>query len=180
MKKNICLIFTVTYLSLFLISCGNPLDVLGPRDKPNLITSFDWDNMQVVYWVYTTNSSREIKRTFIITKSSDINKLKSIINEKEVSGLSTGTNNQLIFRNGKNDIWHGGFCFENTLYMSLSKDGWRSYKFVLSGLEFYNKLRRLCAQNEKQYHQDATYKHIKLRSNLVYDYPKLKTKKKSN
>ena len=175
--KNICLIFTITYLSIFLISCGNPLDVLGPRDKPDLITSFDWNNMQVVYWVYTTSSKRELKRTFLITDPSDIKKLKTMIKIKDVRGLSIGTGNQLIFRNGKNDVWHGDFCFENTIYMSLSKDGSRSYKFVLSGLEFYNELRKLCAQNEKQYHLDATYKHIKLRSNLIYDYPKLKTKK---
>lgn len=176
-RNNHWLFFIASSLSLFLVSCNKPLDILGPRDKPDL-ASVKWDSIQVVYWVYTTDSSKEVKRTFTITEPSDMKKLRSMITVKEVSGLSTGTGNQLILKNRKNDVWHGNFCFEDTLHMSLTKDAWRSYRFVLSGLGFYNELRELCSQNEKQYHPEAMPEHIKLRSNLVYDYPKLETKGK--
>jgi len=156
-----------------LTSCGNPLDILGPRDKPD-IASAQWDTLRVSYSIYTAGPDAEITRGFTITNQTEVAHLKSLMKVKEVSGLSIGTGNQLAFKKGETEVWHGDFCFEDTLYLSMTANAWRSYKFVLSGLGFYNELRRLCALNEKQYHPEATSEHIKLRTNLAFDYPKLR------
>jgi|GEM_PF-3575635 len=167
--KMLCLALASCLLS----SCGNPLDILGPRDKPEIVSE-QWDTLQVSYWVYTADPDAEVSRTFTITNQNELIRLKSIMDVKEISGLSTGTGDQLIFKRGEKGIWHGDFCFADTLYLSMSTDAWRSYKFVLSGLGFYTELRRLCAVNERHYHPEATPEHIKLRRSLAIDYPRMK------
>lgn len=173
--KTMWKMLTLALASCILSSGCNPLDILGPRDKPEIVSG-QWDTLQVSYWVYTADPDAEVSRTFTITNQAELIRLKTLMEVKEISGLSIGTGNQLIFKKGKKGIWHGDFCFEDTLYLSMSTDAWRSYKFVLSGLGFYSELRRLSALNEKQYHPEATAEHIKLRSNLAVDYPRLKTK----
>ncbi len=165
-------VLCVVPAALLLASCGNPSDILGPRDTPD-ISSTEWDSIQVTYWVYTTNTENALKRTFTVTEQPDVAALKSAMALKEVGGLSIGTSEQLVFRDGRKNLWHGDFCFEDTLYLSSSEDSWRSYRFVLSSLDFYEQLRTLCAANERQYHPEASPKHIKLRRNLAVDYPKL-------
>ena len=168
-------ILSIALVSCLLASCNNPLDILGPRDKPQIVSD-QWDTLQVSYWVYTADPDVEVSRTFAITNQTEVIRLKSLMEVKNIRGLSIGTGDQLIFKNGENGIWHGDFCFEDTLYLSMTKDAWRSYKLVLSGLGFYNELRRLCAMNERQFHPEATLDHIKLRRNLAVKYPKLKAR----
>ena len=161
--------------SCLLSSCGNPLDILGPRDKPKIVSD-QWDTLQVSYWVYTADPDAEVSRTFTITNQTEVIRLKSLMQVEEISGLSIGTGDQLIFKRGQKGIWHGNFCFEDALYVSMTEDACRSYKFVLSGVGFYDELRRLCALNERRFHPEATPEYIKLRSNLAVDYPRLKTR----
>ncbi|HEY1120960.1 MAG TPA: hypothetical protein VGE67_05150, partial [Haloferula sp.] len=150
----------------------NPLDVLGPRDKPALVPG-EWSQIEVTYWVFTTSREKEIQRSFTIKDSAAIDRIKSGIKVSKVDGLSIGTGRQLVLKGAKGEVWHGDVVFEDTLYLSLSADGWRSYKFELSGSELYDELRAACAKNERRYHPKATPGHIKLRSNLAFDYPRL-------
>jgi len=159
-------------LSIALLSCSNPLDVLGPRDKPDLVSG-GWNQIQVTYWVFTKSPEKEIQRSFTIEEPAAIERIKSAIKLKKVDGLSVGTGRQLVFKGEKGEVWHGDVVFENALYLSLSADGWRSYKFELSGSGLYDELRAACAKNERRYHPKVTPDHIKLRSNLVFDYPRL-------
>lgn len=174
-RNSVWPMMSIALASCLLASCNNPLDILGPRDKPQIVSD-QWDTLQVSYWVYTADPDAEVSRTFAITNQTEVIRLKSFMEVKEISGLSIGTGDQLIFKKGENGAWHGDFCFEDTLYLSMTKDAWRSYKFVLSGLGFYNELRGLCAMNERRFHPEATLEHIKLRRNLAVEYPKLKTR----
>jgi hypothetical protein len=148
------------------------LDVLGPRDKPDLVSD-GWNQIQVTYWVFTTSPEKEIQRSFTIEEPASIDRIKSGIKVSKVDGLSIGTGRQLVLKGAKGEVWHGDVVFEDTLYLSLSADGWRSYKFELSGMGLYDELRAACAKNERRYHPKATPDHIKLRSNLAFDYPRL-------
>ena len=158
-------------LSTFLNSCSNPLDVLGPGDKPKLVSD-EWSQIQVNYWIHTRNQSEAVERTFIIDDPAAIRQMKLHLTVDKTEGLSIGTGDQLIFKGAKGNQWHGDIVFEDTLYLSLSSDAWKSYKFTLRGVGFYNQIRDACVTNEKHYHPDATIKHIKLRGNLAADYPR--------
>lgn len=178
MIKNILRLIAGVFFVLSLsVSCGDPRDVLGPRDKPDL-SAIAWNRLKVVYWIGTADSERITPRSFTIATPADVEALKSKMAVKEVSGLSVGTGRDLVFKNGEESLWHGDFCFEDTLYLSMTKDEWRSYKFVLSGIDFYNKLRELCAQNERQYHPEATSAHIILLPGHDDNCPKLGAKEK--
>lgn len=153
-------------------ACANPLDVLGPRDRPK-IEAQAWNEIRVTYWIHTRRPDSIVERTFTVTNPQEIALLKSSLRTKKTSGLSIGTGTQLSFRNNGDEIWHGGFCFEDTLHLSQTKDGWRSYRMILDDDRFFDTLRELCARNEKKHHRKATIKHVKLRSNLSKEYPKL-------
>ncbi len=159
-------------IAVLVTGCANPLDILGPRDKPKIASS-QWDQIRVTYWVYTKIQNKEIKRTFTIADPITISNLKTKLQSHKTEGLSIGSGSQLVFKNKNDDIWHGDFVFEDTLYLALSSDGWRSYKFTLRDYGFYDEVRSICALNEKKYHSKATSSHIKLRSNLRFEYPKL-------
>lgn len=167
--------------SLFtLISCKNPMSILGPTDKPN-IASNKWNQIQVTYWTNTTKSNVGIEKVFTILDAPTIEKLKLTLTPVETSGLSIGTDRQLLFKTRTNETWHGGFVFPNTLYLSLSADAGRSYKFVLEGNNFYDQIRQLCALNEATVHPNAKAEHINLLTNFEMNYPKLdKPIKKQN
>lgn len=158
-KNMLRLIAGIVLVMSLSVSCGDARDVLGPRDKPDL-SAIAWDRLKVVYWIGTADSERITPRSFTIVKPADVAALKAKMAVKEISGLSVGTGSYLVFKNGEESLWHGDFCFENTLYLSKTQDEWRSYKFVLSGIGFYDKLRELCAENERQYHPEATSAHI--------------------
>lgn len=159
-------------VAVLVTGCASPLDILGPRDKPRIASS-QWNQIRVTYWVYTKIQNDEIRRTFTISDPIIISKLKSKLQIHKTDGLSIGSGSQLVFKNQNNDIWHGDFVFEDTLYLALSSNGWRSYKFTLKDYEFYNEVRSICALNEKKYYPEATSSHIKLRSNLSFEYPRL-------
>lgn len=159
-------------LSVLLFSCSNPLDVLGPRDKPKL-ASGEWNQIEVTYWVFTASPEKEIQRSFTLEEPTAIDRIKSGMKASKVDGLSVGTRRQIVLKGAKGEVWHGQVVFEDTLYLSLSADSWRSYKFELSGSGPYDELRAACAKNERRYHPKATPEHIKLRSNLAFDYPRL-------
>ena len=172
MKNSTLTIFATVGLAFVFNSCDNPLDVLGPRDKPKIVSN-QWNQLDVTYWVFTTKGDQEVERTFTVIDSSIIDRLKSELHSRRTEGLSIGTGKQLVFKGADGDFWHGDIVFEDTLYLSLSEDAWRSYSFTLKDSEFYRDLRKVCAANERKYHPEATFKHIKLRSNLRFDYPKL-------
>jgi len=159
-------------IAVWVTGCANPLDILGPRDKPRIASS-QWDQIRVTYWVCTKIQNEEIKRTFTITDPIIISNLKSKLQSHKTDGLSIGSGSRLVFKNPNNDIWHGNFVFQDTLYLALSSDGWKSYKFTLKDNGFYNEIRSICALNEKKYHPKATSSHIKLLTNLRFEYPKL-------
>lgn len=170
-------ILTLTILALvglivFVGSCTNPLDVLGPRDKRKIVSD-RWNQLDVNYWVFTGKGDQEIERTFTVSDPSIIARLKSELHLRHTEGLSIGTGSQLVFKGTDGDLWHGNFVFEDTLHLSLSEDAWRSYRFTLKDSAFYHDLREVCAANERKFHPKATSKNIKLRSNLRFDYPKL-------
>ena len=165
--------YVITIIWLFvLVACSNPLDILGPRDKPQIVSD-DWNQIEVTYWVYTKDSKKSVERNFTVSNQAVIQQLKGTLTPIDTSGLSIGTGRQLIFKNGSDETWHGDVVFEDALYLSLSADAGRSYKFVLGDISFYNQIRQLCAANERKTHPEATAKHIKLRTNLSFDYPKL-------
>ena len=170
--KNLSTIAILCGLAFIVASCANPLDILGPRGKPK-IASEQWDQIQVTYWIFTKEQNEEIRRTFTISDQTSVSDLKTKLQVSKTEGLSIGSGSQLVFKSQNNEIWHGNFVFEDTIYMALSVDGWRSYKFTLTNTDFYDELRILCARNEKKYHPKATWKNIMLRSNLIFDYPKL-------
>ena len=172
MKITTYTILALIGLGVVVGSCSNPLDVLGPRDRRKIVSD-QWNQLDVTYWVYTARADQEVKRTFTISDSSIIERFKSELDIQQTTGLSIGTGNQLKFKGANTEIWHGDIVFEDTLYLSLSEDAWRSYKFTLKDSSFYRDLREVCAANERMYHPKATSKHIKLRSNLQFDYPKL-------
>ena len=163
--------FIIIWL-LALVACDNPLRILGPRDKPQIVSD-GWNQIQVTYWIYTKDSKKAIERNFTLSNQAIIEELKGALIPVETSGLSIGTDRQLIFKNDSDETWHGSFCFADTLYLSLSADAGRSYKFVLGDISFYNQIRQLCAANERKIHPEATVEHIKLQTNLSFDYPKL-------
>lgn len=169
---RLTLVSAISAIVVFVAACANPLDILGPRDKPKIASS-PWNQIQVTYWIYTKYQTEEMERTFTIRDPMVVSNLKSKLQVHKTSGLSIGSGTQLVFKNQTGDIWHGDFVFEDTLYMALSSDDWKSYKFTLKDDEFYNEVRRICAQNEKKYHPKATASHIKLRSNLIFEYPRL-------
>lgn len=162
---------TIIWL-LALVACNNPLDILGPRDKPQIVSD-DWNQIEVTYWIYTKDSKKPVERNFTVSNLAVIEQLKGTLTPVDTNGLSIGTGSQLIFKNGSHEMWHGDVVFEDTLYLSLTADAGRSYKFVLADISFYNQIRELCATNERKIHPEATTEHIKLRGNLSFDYPKL-------
>ena len=170
--KKLSTIVILCGLAHIFVSCANPLDILGPRDKPK-IASEQWNQIQVTYWIFTKGQNEKIQRTFTINDPAAVSDLKTKLQVSKTEGLSIGSGSQLAFKYQNNEVWHGEFVFEDTIYMALSEDGWRSYKFTLSNTDFYDELRILCAHNEKKYHPKASWKNIMLRSNLSFDYPKL-------
>jgi hypothetical protein len=172
MKISISTFLASIGLAALFASCANPLDVLGPRDKRKIVSD-QWSQLDVTYWVFTAKDSQEFERKFTISDSSVITRFKSELHLRRTEGLSIGTGSQLVFKGADGEIWQGDIVFEDTLYLSLSEDAWRSYKFTLKDGAFYDDLREVCAANERKYHSNATSKHIKLRSNLRFEYPKL-------
>lgn len=163
---------TLLIITVLLTSCGSPFGLLGPIDNPQ-IASDRWNKLDVTYSVFRAKDDKELKRTFTVSDPTLIDRLKTELIIDKTSGLSIGTGDQLVFKGHENAIWHGDIVFEDTLYLSLSDDSWRSYKFTLEDYDFYSYLREVCAANEKKYHPLVTPKHIKLRNNLIYTYPKL-------
>ena len=171
--KYVALCLTIIGLAVLVTSCGKVLDVLGPRDKPEIVSE-QWNQIDVTYWVFIKeNPEQAIARTFTIEDPGLIDQLKTKLRVKKTDGLSIGTGNQLVLRGVNEDLWHGDIVFEDTIYMSLSSDGWRSYRFTLEDSRFYNELRDICALNERRFHPNATRDHVQLRSNLSVEYPKL-------
>jgi hypothetical protein len=168
--KTLTLCCAYIGLALLIPSCG--LSVLGPMDKPKLVSE-KWNQIDVTYWVFTVHGNQEVERKFTISDPSTITRLKSELHFQRTKGLSIGTGNQLAFKGMNGDIWHGSIVFEDTLHLSLSEDAWRSYVFTLKDSSFYSDLRAICVTNERKYHPKANSEHIKLRSNLEFDYPKL-------
>ena len=159
-------------LAMLFATCANPLDILGPRDNPKVVTD-QWNQIRVIYWISSKKQGKEIERSFMITDPLLITRLKSKLIIRKTDGLSIGSGTQLVFKGPNGDVWHGDVVFEDTLYLAMSSDAWRSYCFTLESTDFYQELREICAQNERKYHPQATAKHIILRSNLSFDYPKL-------
>ncbi len=173
MKTPTLIVLALVSLVVLVGSCGNPLDVLGPRDKRKIVSD-RWNQLDITYWVFTVKEDQEVERRFTVSDPNIIARLKSELHLQKTEGLSIGTGKQLVFKGTDGDFWHGNFVFEDTLHLSLSADAWRSYRFTLKDSAFYRDLREVCAANERKFHPKATSKHIKLRNNLRFDYPQLK------
>ena len=154
---------------LICTSCGNPLDILGPRDKP------DFRNMKmtaitITYWV-NTKTTNKLERVFTVTNPAAIEGVMTNLDINNISGLSIGTGNQLRFQENNGGSWHGGVVFENRINLSSTADKWRSYTIDLTNNGLFNAMRELCVQHERTYHPNATKQHIILRTNLKMEYP---------
>ena len=160
---------TIIMAMLICTSCGNPLDILGPRDKPDFRNK-DMTAITITYWVNTTTNNK-LERAFTVTNPAAIEGIMTNLDIKNISGLSIGTGNQLRFHEQIGDSWHGGVVFENRINLSSTADRWRSYTIDLNGNGLFDTMLELCVQHEHTFHPDATKEHIILRSNLRKDYP---------
>ena len=154
---------------VFCTSCGNPLDILGPRDKPDFKAK-DWTSVTVTYWI-RTRATNKLERVFTVVDTSTITDLKSKFNVKTVGGLSTGTGQQLRFTERNGDSWHGELVFSDCVYLSSTANKWRSYRIDLSDCSLGYLLLNLCVQNERTFYPKVTSENIILLSNLKKDYP---------
>ncbi len=154
---------------LLCASCVNPLDIVGPRDKPDF-RSKDWTSVTITYWVSTRTANR-LERVFTVTDTSTVAGLISKMNIKEIHGLSTGTGDQLRFHERNGDSWHGCVVFEDRINLSSSADKWRSYTIDLSDDSLFEAMLELCVRNERTFHLKVKAENIILRSNLSKNYP---------
>ena len=154
---------------LLCTSCGNPLDILGPRDKPDF-QSKDWTSVAITYWV-STGTTNPLERSFAVADKATVDAIKAKMNIKEVRGLSIGTRSQLRFQERNGDSWHGSVVFENRINLSSTADKWRSYTIDLADGALFDAMFDLCVLNERTFHPKVKPENIMLRSNLNKDYP---------
>ncbi len=155
---------------VILLTCAscNPLQVLGPRDKPDF-QHRDWTAVSMTYWLSTATGS--VKRTFTVTNAVGIAELKGRMNVKKVSGLSVGVDDQLILVERGGTQWQGNVVFEDAIYLCQTKDKWYSYRIDLQDDGLFAVLMNLCLQNERQFHGKVGAENIMLRRNLSKEYP---------
>lgn len=135
-------------------------DVLGPRDKPDFQNK-DWTAVTIAYGVNTRDSNGH-KRTTIVTDPAIINNLKAKMTVRRIQGLSTGTRNQLRFKERNGHSWHGNIVSETRIDLSSTEDGWRSYCIEFSDGAFVEALLDICVRNERISHPKAKPENIVL------------------
>ena len=160
---------TMLVVMLFCTSCGNPLDILGPRDKPDF-RSKDWTAVTITYWV-STGTNNQLERSFAVADKATIDALIAKMKIKEVRGLSIGTRSQIRFQERNGASWHGGVVFENRINLSSTADKGRAYTIDLADNSLFDAMLDLCVRNERTFHPKVKPENIILRSNLILDYP---------
>lgn len=155
--------------AMFCTSCGNALDILGPRDKPDF-RSKDWTSVSITYWV-STGTTNTLERSFAVTDKATVDGLREKMNVKEVTGLSIGTRSQLRFHESNGNSWHGSVVFENRINLSSTANKWRSYTIDLLDSALFDAMLDLCVRNERTFHPMVKRENIILRSNLRKNYP---------
>lgn len=162
--RNLWLILGAVFLCT---SCG-PVDILGPRDHPDFQNK-DWVELSIKYWVSTRTSNLE--RVFAVTNTTTIADIKRRMSITQVSGLSVGVDDQLVFRARGGETWQGAVVFEDAIYICKTADKWYSYRLDLADYRLFQLLLELCVTNEVRYHRGITSKSIILLRNLHADYP---------
>ncbi len=91
-----------------------------------------------------------------------IKSLKAKMTVRRIQGLSTGTRNQLRFKERSGHSWHGNIVSETRIDLSSTEDGWRSYCIEFSDGAFVKALLDICVRNERISHPKAKPENIVL------------------
>lgn len=134
-------VLVMILLMLLLIKC---FSILGPFNKP-YFEKKNWSHLSVQYYIKIQNG--EVARTIAI-EGVCLDDLKQEFLTKSSRGVSVPNPGYLLLTLSNGETWKINFSIPQRLNFCRLDDNYYSYRVELRNINFYNKLREKCYNNE--------------------------------